>query len=465
MTAAPAGIPSARHLRADLRAARRAHRTGGLGDVLSDLYVVALFLGMYSWAAIYESREYLRSPTAGHTDPDEVYWIAVAAVPAALAFAWHGLRTVGPLLVTPTMQAWVTSSPVDRRALLAPRFRALGTGMAALVAALGGAAALIGGAPATGLAWGALAGAACGAGGVSLSVLAQATRGRRRWPRLVGVALAIVAALVAASVVVAHFSGGSFPRPAGSLTVVVAIAGLPLAVVALVIADRALRRVDRAALTAGAPLANAAAEAVVLLDPTLLAGLLEGRRWRRVGRVRSRRFLPGGRWWVLLQAEVRRLYRSPGALVAWGALILLQYAVAVAVPSVAGPARVIGAFLAATRLTGGLRTLTRSPGLRRAVGGGNAAVRLVHLVVPAAGAGLWWLATAPVGPVLPAWATIGTLLGVVFAAYRAATRAPLDYGGAYAVTPFGTIPVDLLRQLLRGPDVIAVLVLVSYLLT
>ncbi|WP_344131165.1 DUF6297 family protein, partial [Luedemannella flava] len=278
-----------------------------------------------------------------------------------------------------------------------------------------------------------------------------------------GIGLAAGGGAVAVATVVAHFAGAGLVRPTGSLTIALALVGPPLALVGCVVAVRALGRVDRASLSGGAQLTSAAVAAAALLDPTMLTGLVESRRWRRVGRVRSRRFLRGGRAWALLQAEVRRLYRNPVAPLTWAGLILLEYAVAVAVPSIAAPARVIGAYLAVSRLTGGLRTLTRSPGLRRSLGGSDAAVRAVHLVVPAIGAALWWLATAPVGRDLPGWMTYVMIAGVVVAAHRTATRPPLDYGGAFAETPFGIIPVDLLRRIFRGPDLVAVLVVAQLL--
>jgi hypothetical protein len=37
----------------------------------------------------------------------------------------------------------------------------------------------------------------------------------------------------------------------------------------------------------------------------------------------------------------------------------------------------------------------------------------------------------------------------------------MSYGGAALDTGFGLIPVDLLRQLARGPDVVALLVVVE----
>jgi hypothetical protein len=57
------------------------------------------------------------------------------------------------------------------------------------------------------------------------------------------------------------------------------------------------------------------------------------------------------------------------------------------------------------------------------------------------------------------------LAGVVAAAYRAATRPPMAYGGAAIETPFGLIPVDLLRQVTRGLDVLAVVIVVQTLLS
>jgi hypothetical protein len=325
------------------------------------------------------------------------------------------------------------------------------------------------------LGWAALAGVTCGAAGAALSVVAQGTPQGSRWPRTLAVALTGAGAVVAVAVIGSHFAGSHFAgshfagarlgRPTAPLSAAVAAAGLPLVVVAATFAVRALPRVDRATLTTGAQFATAAVSAALWMDPSMLAGVLESRRWRGIGRVRSRRFLPGGRWWVLLQAEVRRLYRHPSAIVTWSALALVQYAVAVALPPAAGVAHVVGAYLAANRLAGGLRALSGAPGLRRALGGGDMELRLVHLAVPAVGAALWWLITAPVGGAHLGAGEILLVAGVVGAVYRAATRPPMAYGGAVVETPFGLIPVDLLRQLTRGPDVLAVLVIAQSLLT
>ncbi|MCW2637892.1 MAG: hypothetical protein JWP76_198 [Dactylosporangium sp.] len=467
MTASPVSVPTVRQLRVRLRQTRRGHHSRSLGDFLTDLYILAWFVLMYGGVLVKVGRDYLHSPSGGRADAGERYWICVAAVLAGAGLAWQGLRMVGPLLVTPAAQTWAVSAPIDRRAWLLPRFGVLTAAAAVGIAALGASAAAMGAArDLADLGWAALAGASCGVAGAALSVVAQGARQGRRWPRLPGVALTGGGATVAIVVVAAHFAGRHLGHPlVRPLTAAIAGAGLPLAVAATTFGARALPRVDRATLTTGAQFATAAVTAAVWLDPSLLAGVLESRRWRGIGRVRSRPFRPGGRWWALLQADVRRLYRHPSAIVTWSALVLGQYAVAVALPSVAGVTHVIGAYLAADRLTGGLRTLSRSPGLRRALGGSETALRLVHLVVPAVGAALWWLITVPVGGAHLGGVEILLVAGVVGAVYRAATRPPMVHGGAVVETPFGLIPVDLLRQLTRGLDVLAVLVIAQTLLT
>ncbi len=399
--------PTARQLRVRLRRARRGHHDRPLGELLTDLYILAWFVLMYGFVLVQAASQYLHPSSGGRADPAERYWIGVAVVVAAAGLAWQALRAVGPLLVTPAAQTWFVSTPVDRRGWLLPRLGALLVGSAAAAAVLALAGDGLGLRPDPG--WAALAGAAFGTAGAALGVAA-------------------------------------------------------LAVTATVRAVRALPRLDRATLTAGTQLATAAVTAVTWLDPSLLSGMLEVRRWRKVGRVRSRPFRPWGRAWVLLQADLRRQVRRPTSLVLWGVLVLGQYAAAVAVPSMAAIAHLVGGYLAADRLTGGLRTVCRSPGLRRALGGDEITVRLAHLVVPALGTVAWWLVTVPVGGAPPAVLQVVLVAGVIAAVYRAATRPPMRYGGAVVDTPFGLIPVDLLRQIVRGPDLLAVLIVVQWLL-
>ncbi|MEU6072853.1 DUF6297 family protein [Micromonospora sp. NPDC047074] len=464
-TTRPAAGPTARQVRGWLRRSRRRHHTGSLGDTLTDIYVVVLFVGMYGWFAVSGLRGQLGSTPPARVDTADRYWIAVALALAGAGLVWRAVRVFGPLLVTPAAQAWVVSAPLDRRSWLLPRFGWLVLGASAGAGLIGAAAAFTGGSDsAVELGWAALAGVACGATGVSASVVAQAARREPRWARLVGTGLVAAGILVSLLVVLGHLAGFSIPRPPVSSTVLVGLLASPVAVLVTARAQRALGAVDRASLTAGAQYADAAAHAAVLLDPSTLAALVEGRRWRSIGRVRSRRFRPGGRFAVLVQADLRRTFRHPSAVAVWAALLLATYAVAVAVPSIEAAAFVILAYLATNRLAGGLRTVSRSPGLRRALGGHETVLNLAHVVVPAVGAVVWYFAALP--GVRPGVGLIDLLLlpGVVAATCWGATRPPLRHDGVVVVTPFTMIPVDLMRQVLRGPDLVAVLVIVQWLL-
>ena len=273
----------------------------------------------------------------------------------------------------------------------------------------------------------------------------------------------------AATVLALHAGTVPLPEPAVP-PVPVAFAALVLAAALSVAAVRGLPRVDRAALAFGARVAEAATTAAVFLDPALLFGVLETRRWRGLGRVRHRPLwtgwarLPGTRWWLLLAAEARRLARRPGGLAVWAALLVLPYAVAVLAPGLAGTARLVAAYFATSRLAAGLRLVHASPALRRALGGADRELLAVHLVAPALGLAVWWLLSGGIGmaPGLPVQLLFP--LGVLGAVYRAATRPPRNYEVGAVDTPFGMVPFALLRQVARGVDVLAGLVLVQLLL-
>lgn len=425
------------------------------------LWLVVVYGGTLGAAA----RRHLQAAADAPGVSPELYWIGAAGLLAGAGLAWRGLQALGPLLATRAERSWGLSTPVDRRGWLLPRFGTL-LGAGAVAAAFGGAGFALLLVRGGGAGWVVLAGLLWGTALVASAVVAQGPGARGWWPRLGGAVTITAGVLATVVVVAAHFAGTPLVRPRVSLAPWLAVAGLPLAGASLAGALRTLPRLDVPALSAGAQLAEATLTATVWLDPSLLSGVLEARRWRRVGRVHSRPFLavPGGRSGVLLQAELRRLVRRPGALGVWASLALVQYAVAVVAPSMAGVVRILLAYLAANRLTSGLRMVDRSPGLRRALGGDDLRLRLVHVVVPAAGTALWWLLTAPAGG--GPTGSVGPLLvaGVVAAAYRAATRPPMSYESPAVETPFGLVPVELVLQLARGPDVLAGVILLRVLL-
>jgi hypothetical protein len=466
--AAPA-VPTGRAWRARVRKARRVHHGRSVGDTFTDLYMLLWLVVVYGGVLVAGIRRHQASLGGTVGASWEVWWLGMAALLVAGGLVGRGLLALGPLLATPAEQAWGLSTPVDRRSLLAPRLVGLAASGAA-GGALAAAAVAFLALRTTAVGWAALAGAAVGTALTAGSVVAQVRR--TRWPRVAGGAVTALGGAVALAVVVVHQAGGSLAVPGRGVVPALMTVGLPLAVAACVAATRALARLDAAALAAGAQLAAAAVTATVWLDPSLLSGVLEVRRWRAVGKVRSRPFLrlplagaagrgAPARAWALLQAEARRPFRRPGALAVWVALALAQYALAVVAPSVASAARLVLAYVAAGRLTGGLSAVARSPGLRRALGGSEVLLRVVHMVIPAVGTILWWLVTASAGGLPSSILQAAPVVVVVGAAYRAATRPPVSHGGALVETPFGLVPVDLILQLARGPDLLGAALLLQ----
>ncbi|GAA5182384.1 hypothetical protein GCM10023322_19260 [Rugosimonospora acidiphila] len=451
-------VPSAGALRARLRRARREHSGGRAGD----LYLVLLLIVVLGAAVPQYLARHLAHRSQAPAAVSERWWLVISLAVAVAGLCWLALRALGPLLAMPAAQAWCLSSPVGRRGwLIRPLGYLLlagavaGAGLGALGALLAGAAghsasgALIG--------WVALLYAGIG---TAVAGFAAAAQGRRRSPAEPVPAVLGLAGAVA--VIVSHYAG-LVPAAPSPPVLWPALAAVLVAAAAGTAALLRLDRLDRAAPAAGAALAGAAAAAAIFMDPTLFAGVLEARRWRRIGRIgrRARRARPGPRWSVLLRAELRRLPRRPQALLVSAGLLLVPYAIELLAPPWAGMARVVAGYLAVNRLAAGLRTICRSPALRRALGGTDRQLRLAHLVVPAAGALLWWLAGSELAA--PAPAQLVFVAGLVFAVYRNAATPPIRYGGAMVDTPFGLVPTDLLRQILRGLDVVAVLTLVAWL--
>ncbi len=464
MSAPPAGplarpTPpvTARALRAALRHRRRRHREGGSGEFLTDVYMFVLAAAMYGWAIADTIAGYVAPEPGAPVAVGARRWLTMAALVILAGAVWQALAALGPLFATPAAQTWALATPVSRRGWLAPRLVAL-LGIAAVAGALLGAAA--GGLATVGaLGWATLTGALLAPGLAAVAVAAQVPSAPS-WTRSAGTAAMVTGAGGCAAVVGLRAAGAGVPLPAGGLTAAAAVAAV-LAVAGVVLAVLALPRVDRASLTGGSQVATAVAGAATLLDPTMVTEVLAVRRWRRLGRVTTRRWRPGPRWWLLLQAEIRRLGRRPSVPVVWGVLALAPYAVALVAPSLVDAVRIVACYLAVDRLAGGLRTISRSAPLRRALGGDDTELRIAHLLLPAFGLSLWWALTEPAaGGTLSALSTL-LALGVLGAVYRAAGRRPISYSGTAVDTPFGLLPLDLLRQLFRGPDVLAVVLLVN----
>jgi hypothetical protein len=464
-------VPEAAEVRVALRRVRRTHSDRTLGELLTDVYLLAFVTLLYGGAGAVSIRRHLAQPLVGPAGTAAVRaWLVLGLLVTVAALLWHGLRTLGPLVITPAVQSWVLATPVDRGGWLRPPLvlllsvtAVIGGGIGVLAGWAGLARIGTAGAPAASgataaLGWSLLSGAGLGAGLAGAAVVFQA-RPRHEGRRVLAAALVAGLVLVAAAVVTGR-TGGSVPTPFLPAWLVAAFA----VAAAVVLARRGLAtlpRLDRAALGGGAQLATAAMTAAIMLDPSLLSGIVGAQRWRLAGSVHSRRFWPGGRTWVLLQADFLRQWRRRADVAAYAALALAPYATGVFASLAVGPIRIVAAYIAVDRLAGGLRTVARSPALRRTLGGSDGELKLIHLIVPSIGVVLWWLATAWCGAPSPPVVTVLLVLGILGAVYRTATRPPMSYDAGLADSPMGPIPTTLLRRLIRGPDLVAVLVLID----
>ncbi len=459
----------ARALRAWLRRARGRHHTRPLGELLTDLYMVAWVAVVYGAAAAVEVRRFLKGSVGftGLSPAQNGLTVGVFLVVAALV--WRGLRALGPLVVGPAEQAWCLATPLDRRGWLMPRLGTLlviGAGVGAALAAVVALFAVRD----TLAAWAAL-GAVVGVLGLALSVVAQAAPSQVRWPGVVGLALGGAGLVALAGVSLSPTVGVALPSVEWGAPGLWALVGSFVALAAAARALGALGRLDRHALARGAPLVGAATTATTALDPSHFTSVVAARRWRAVGRLKSRPFRPWrlsgaghlARPWVLVQAELRRQLRRPGLVGVFVVLTVAQYAVAAAMPGLATSTRLIGAYLAGMGLSSGLRVIHRSRGLCRALGGRDLVLRASHLVAPAVGVALWWAVTRGAEGIQADLSTLVVLPGILGAVYRTATRPPMKYDSVPLDTPFGTIPWSLIGQLVRGPDLLAILIVVRVL--
>ncbi|MEO6085581.1 MAG: DUF6297 family protein, partial [Umezawaea sp.] len=427
----------------ELRRALRLYRADprSLTARLSDLYGHALYVVIVGGLVVSGLDSVVVSGPA-HA-PDLVRWIVLLAALLGVALLCRAAMAVGPVLVSPAARTWLFSSPVDRRALLTPRFLALVGVAAATGAALGLAVTL----PAAAL------GALIGVLVCAALVEAQASRRRTSLPRhgitVLVAALAAFAGVLAAVPALPWPTWTPDPRVTGVVLVVAAAA-------AVWHAHRALALMTRGALSDGAEIAAVTATATTFLDPTLLSGTMLLRQARATGTVRPVRF-SGGRPRALLRAELARHTRQPLAFLVFCALLPVPYlAERLVAPNAVAAVHLGCAFLVADRFARGLRLVCGSAALRRTLGGSDGELRLVHLVLPTAAAVLWTLAT----PVVTAPHLALSTAGAVAALYRSATRPPMRYDSPLLDTPMGTMPIGVIARLLRGPGLLMVVAVV-----
>ena len=467
MTTVEAAIPPVAQLRSRLRKVRRTHSDRTLGELLTDVYLIAFLVVLYGGSTAFSLRRHLSQPFAGPRGLEQTRaWLIVALLVVVGTLAWRGLRALGPLITTPAALSWCLSTPIDRAQWLRTPLSWL-LAFAAIAGAAVGTLADWAGLSGTGIGLGTLWAAIAGSGaGVALAGAAVVTQSRTRATthrarvRASDAVLALGVGLVAAAVVTRTVQVRV--GPPGIAAFVWAIIAVALAAFGVRYAIAALHHIDRAALSGGSQLGAAAVTAAVMLDPAMLSGLIEAGRWRRPGKVHSRRWRPGGRDWVFIQADLVRQTRRPANLFVWAALLLAPYAVGVFSEAAVSATRIVAAYIATERLAAGLRWVSRTPALRRSFGGTDWELKRAQPGVPALGLAIWWTLSEWAMPtVTPSLLVAVLVAGVLGAVYRTATRPPMSYDAGLADTPLGPVPTLLLRRLLRGPDLVAVLVLID----
>ncbi|WP_040774946.1 DUF6297 family protein [Rhodococcus rhodnii] len=440
MRTATATVPTAAELRRMRRRFAREHAPRrDLGAALVDGTLgTALVAGIGWWLVTRSSGALTDTAVLPGFRPDPLWaWLVVAG--AAGAGLWAA-RSFGPLVVSGERHVWVLSTPVDRAASLRPTVLALALCGAVAGGVAGRLAAFVGAVepwwPVT--VFSALLGVAV----VSFAALVQS----RAVPTVaVGIAYGLGAVAVGTLAVA---SAVGLPLTAAERQPVVVVAALAGGM--LVGALAACGGASRADLDRGAAIAVAARVSLVGLAPTILTGVVEENAWRRIAR-RTSRTLPLGSARALVYIDVLRHRRRPRSFV-WVAVIvgMTWLAAALVSPLVLAWVQLVAVFAASSLFGAGLRAARGSGAL---LGVSDGAIARPLLVLPVCASLAVTAATAS----LTGWAvSLVCLLGAVLAAYRSGTGTPPAYDGLVLETGFGQLPVDLLRQKLRGVGVLAV---------
>ena len=463
----PAGGPevSARLLRRRLRTGVHAS-THRRPRRISDIYIWVLavvVLGAFAAGSLRRVARLLTGPGwAVHGAPGKLF--AAAAVLLLLGGLARLLRAAGPVTASSAFRFWLLAAPASRRHLLRRRYLGLIAVIAVLscvIAALVAHAASVAALPAVAVA--ALASVTLTAGSVWGQASETAERVLLPAGRSVGALSMLLFGSLATGVGRGRAEAALRAPPAVGIALLAA-----LGVVALACCwrgYRALDRIDVGVLRRGQGLWTAGQASVASLDGFMLADFLAEQRARSAGRVRSVAIgsslamaLPRSEWARLRRRPWLALRAAAGAVVWWGCRPVLP------APALAALALVAGYFLLLP-LAGTLRQLASGPGLRAQFAGEDRWLSRASVGTTVLGVAAWAAVTIP-GLAASGGAVLAIIVtaGITAAICRTVTRPPLDYSKPPVPTPFGDIPLDLYRQLARGPLLLAVLILVVVLI-
>src|SRR5690349_4512825 len=100
-------VPAAAEVRVALRRVRRTHSDRTLGDLLTDVYLFVFIAVLYGGAGAFSIRRHLAQPPGGPAGTATLRaWLVIGLLVTTAALLWHGLRMLGPLVITPAVQSW-----------------------------------------------------------------------------------------------------------------------------------------------------------------------------------------------------------------------------------------------------------------------------------------------------------------------------------------------------------------------
>ncbi|MCL2089657.1 MAG: DUF6297 family protein [Micrococcales bacterium] len=464
-------VPRASAIRRYTRDVTKQRAGASIGSLLSDVYyaVTVLAIGIAVAAGVAGQLRGSMPAVSRGGGTDLMPTLVGVLVGALLATVVSLAGRLGPVGAGGAEAAWWLGLPVGRKSLLRSAARRLplvaaAVGVVVLALLDGGLLDDSGERIARAGVTGGLAAAAV----VLLMSVAQTFGASRRIGALVGdlMLVAVPVALGAAAwagVTPERLPVPSWPVLGGAVLVVVALAW---------VTDARLGRIRASSLRESGSVATQAVGAVVSMDS------------RELGRALSDGAAPAARHWVsrlrtvrgpvsaLVTADLVLLRRSVRHLVQ----VLLAIAVpvlATVVPQLSGQVPVllavlVGGYVAASASAEGSRRAEMAPILDRLLPLDPTTARRARMVVPGIVMAVWasvvfvalgaWLGDVPGWFVLgaagvPAWAA---------AAVRAAYRPAPDWGATLVSTPFGAIPTGVGSVLARGPDVVVLALLPTW---
>jgi hypothetical protein len=456
--AVPARVPQRR-----LRAGSRTRLTGrGLLTNSAAWGVPAAVLFVLAVGAV-RLLSHLLAETGWAVPGAPGHLFVVAAALLLLGGLVQLLRTAGPVTASSAFWFWLLSAPVRRRDLLRSRYVALLAVTAVLACLAAGLVAHTGSVPVLPI----VAAIACAAAALAAAaVCGQAWEIADRVVQAVGQAMRAAGILAFGSLSTGagrqHLNSALHAPPGAAVILLAALA--VTAVVCCVLGYRALDRIDVSVLRSGQGLWTAGGVAVLSMDVFMLTEFLADQRARQAGRARPTR-MGAGFAAALARSEWARLRRRP--------YLAVRAAVAWAVwwgcrPVLDGPALAVVALVTGYCLVlpvaGTLRQLAANPGLRAQFAPRDRWLSFASLAACLLASATW---TAIVVPGLGGGVALAVLIavGLTAAVYRTVTRPPLEYFGPVVPSPFGDLPLDLWRQVFRGPLLLAVLITVTAVIT